>query len=230
MRKKTLTALTTGMLLFGMASMAEASLTVIGSATYNGADYNLVWEDDNQGNSLVWLDYTNENLFWNNQMAWASGLDNQLTYNIDPQYSVSWTNESWRLPSTADNPKSGWNLTNSEMGYLYYIEFGLEEKTNVDPTNAFPFENLNNSGSGYWTNTEAGTYNGYLLAAAFRFEDGYQGIGFQDYFDVQGLAVREANVTTSTTPAVPAPASVLLFSAGLMGLAGLKRRREGDTL
>ena len=77
MKKKLLTSLVTGLIVFGVTGMANASLTNIGTATYNGIDYNLIWDDDNNGNSLVWLDYSNTAISWENQMAWAAGIDSK---------------------------------------------------------------------------------------------------------------------------------------------------------
>jgi hypothetical protein len=46
MRKILLAGLTSGLLMFGMADMAQAALTIIGTASYNGSDYNLIYEED----------------------------------------------------------------------------------------------------------------------------------------------------------------------------------------
>ena len=50
MKKKLLAGLIAGLFMLGMAVMAHASLTTIGTATYKGSDYNLIWDDDNNGN------------------------------------------------------------------------------------------------------------------------------------------------------------------------------------
>ena len=115
------------------SGMAEATLTTIGTATYGGSDYKLIWDNDNNGNSVIWLDYTNADLPWQDQVDWATGLDSSLTYNIDPLYSISWDDSTWRLPATVDGPyvwgydgttTAGYNITSSEMGHLYYTELG----------------------------------------------------------------------------------------------------------
>ncbi|NDY73093.1 hypothetical protein DO021_15535 [Desulfobacter hydrogenophilus] len=118
-----------------MSGMGHAALTTIGTATYNGQDYNLIWDDDNNGNSVVWLDYTNDRAKWADQISWASNLNgtNVLTYNIDSDYTVEWGTSSWRLPTTVDGlwdfgadgtTTAGFNITSSEMGHLYYEELG----------------------------------------------------------------------------------------------------------
>ncbi|MBN1834048.1 MAG: hypothetical protein JW896_18255 [Deltaproteobacteria bacterium] len=48
----------------GFSGVSSATLSTIGTATYNGADYKLIYEND-QG--LVWLDYTRYDN-WNDQV------------------------------------------------------------------------------------------------------------------------------------------------------------------
>jgi hypothetical protein len=125
-----------------VAVPANATLTVIGTATYDGTDYNLVWDDDNGGGQdVVYLDYDYSDGAWVNHpdaIAWAQGLDAALTINLLPGYSVTWSG-SWRLPYMSPNelydldevePDTGtvfndWALTNrywvnnSPTGHIY---------------------------------------------------------------------------------------------------------------
>ncbi len=159
-----------------MSGLAQAQLTVIGTATYQGTVYNLIWDDDNNGNSVVWLDYTNAEANWQNQKDWAAGLDAQLTYNIDSQYTVTWNDAAWRLPNTVDGvweyrcdgtetsatATGGFYFTNAEMGHLYYTELGNPGERSGgscqhNPAwsslqNPGPFQNL--KASWYWSGTE----------------------------------------------------------------------------
>jgi hypothetical protein len=111
--------------------MANAGLTKIGTATYEGKDYNLIYEDD-QG--LIWLDYSHPAQRsggpWFSQMKWAAGLNDSgvLTYNFNTGIKVSWQG-SWRLPLTVDGARkwgydgsttAGFNIATSEMGHLFY--------------------------------------------------------------------------------------------------------------
>ena len=63
------------LLVFGVGGAANAALTTIGSAGYDSdgsgiidADehYKLIWDDDNNGNSVVWLDYSKHRNTWYN--------------------------------------------------------------------------------------------------------------------------------------------------------------------
>ena len=146
--KKKLVGLTVIMVLLGMFGMAQATLTVIGTATYDdgtGAqNYNLIWDDNNNGNSVIWLDYSNAETVWQSQIDWVAGLDTdgvggsegQLAITWNPGISVSWGDAEWRLPVTANGAwqyscegtvssataTAGYYFTNSEMGHLYYTE------------------------------------------------------------------------------------------------------------
>ena len=91
------------LIVIGYSIQAQAGLTTIGTATYydgagHSADYNLIWDDDNNGNSVVWLDYTRGPANWIDMNAWSSELNGEgvLTYNIDPGYEVTW-NGDWRF-------------------------------------------------------------------------------------------------------------------------------------
>jgi hypothetical protein len=241
--KKKLVALVTGLALLAMAGMAQATLVTIGTATYNSSDYNLIWDDDNNGNSVIWLDYSNDPASWSAQTAWAAGLDGQLTYNIDAQYNVSWDG-AWRLGSTVDGQykygyegpdgnggysyTSGYNLANSEMGHLYYEELGNLGYVATDGSYPQPGYGLTKTGdfdnlvaSWYWSGTEYAARTDF--AWFFHLDDGYLYYGYENYSGY-GLALRSGQV--SAADPIPEPGTMLLLSTGLVGLAGYGRKRR----
>jgi hypothetical protein len=83
------------------AAGSSGGLTVIGTATYDGTDYNLVWDDDDGGgNQVVYLDYDYSVGRWVNHpdaIAWAGGLGAALTINlgISIMLSVQTPTPSW---------------------------------------------------------------------------------------------------------------------------------------
>ena len=227
MKRNFLAGLVTGLFLVVMAGMASATLTTIGTATYGSSNYNLIWDEDNNGNSVIWLDYSNSATDWSSQTSWAAGLGSSLTYNIDSAYTVDWgTGNDWRLGSTVNNDSSlGYDQTTSEMGHLFYDELNLDHFISGDSTtyitstmlNATNFDNL--IGEEYWSGTEYSETGAWY----FKMDYGNQNASFK-YADLNGLALRSGTVSADTP--VPEPATMLLFGTGLLGLAGVSIRRR----
>ena len=251
--KKKLIGITTALVLLGMAGMAQATLTTIGTASYGGADYNLIYDDDDTGHGgggLVWLDFTNSGDSWANQKTWASRLGSAsqpLTVTLNPGYTtnIDWTT-GWRLPDTVDGSSvygyegdpdndgdysytSGYNLANSEMGHLFYTELGNLGYWAIDGSFPQPGWGLDHTGdfdnlvaAWYWSGTEYADDSDF----AWQF---HMGVGYQNWDGTglyDGLAVRSGQI--SAADPVPEPATMLLFSTGLAGLAALKRKRKGS--
>lgn len=223
MKKRFLAVLATGLFFLCITGLANAALTTIGTATYSGSDYNLIWDNNNNGNSVIWLDYFNSPANWATQNAWAAGLDSSLTYNIDSSaYTVTWDDTAWRLPSAGANPQEGYNQTSSEMGDLFYNDLGLSASppTTTDAQlNATNFDNL--IAKWYWSGT--GCAEPPDRAWLFRMDTGNHVHRYRDITEY-GLAVRSGDVSP-----VPLPGGIYLLGSGLIGLVSLRRRKQGNT-
>lgn len=191
MKKRFLAVLATGLFLLSITGLANAALTTIGTATYDdgsgSADYNLIWDENNNGNSVIWLDYTNGATSWSPQKTWAAGLGSNLTYNINSAYTVTW-DDAWRLPSAGANPQWGYNQTTSEMGDLFYNDLGLSAYppyTTTAQLNATNFDNL--IACCYWSGTEYA--NNPDNAWNFNMNNGNQNNNYKNNNEY-GLAVR----------------------------------------
>jgi hypothetical protein len=132
---------------------------------------------------------------------------------------------NWRLPetvipdpgceTTASNPPPsfGFNCTLSEMGHLYYIEWGRDDTIDNDASRAAAeangFRNL--TFFPYWSGTE----NVGSSAYDFFFSGGSQAT-LSKAFDGGVLPV-------ATVAPIPVPAAAWLFGSALALMAGLRR-------
>jgi hypothetical protein len=229
---KLLTGVVGAFLLFCMAGVSQATLTsnlkIIGTAQFGGSDieYNLIWDNDNNYNSVVWLDCTNyahATNAWEEQMSWAAGLDSALTINLDEGYSVNWGANSWRLPSAGSSPDYGYNQAGTEMGHLFYNELGLQnypDRGNRYITTAELNDTIFNKlvGGYYWSATEYENKE-LLVAWAFNMAGGSMGSATKGN-RLPGFAVRTGEISS-----VPIPGAILLLGAGLLGIAGIRRKK-----
>ena len=237
------------LLLLVFSGSALAALEVIGTAVYQGSSYNLIWDDDNNGNSVIWLDYTQAQATWQNQMDWAAGLDpdgagdseGQLTITWNPGISVTWSDAAWRLPATVDgtwvygcdgSTTGGYNITNSEMGHLFYTELGNLgcKDTSCNPSsgcqtgyglqNQAPFQNL--IASRYWSGLEYAANPAY--AWLFTFDIGYQYYDFDQLHNGYGLALRSGQVVNGSIPTLSEWGQILLVV--MLGVSALWMTRR----
>ncbi|UOA09827.1 DUF1566 domain-containing protein [Methylobacter sp. S3L5C] len=124
----------------------------------------------------------------------------------------------WSLPGTPVVAYGG-NLTSSQMGDLYYNQLGGKDYKDIATTNNGNYSLFTNvNRASYWSGTE---YTGYVNYA-WKFDIG---IGEQYHNPMSemfyGLAVRAGDVA-----AVPLPGAIWLFLTGIIGVMGLKRRKN----
>jgi len=195
--KKKLIVLSTVLVLFVMTVMAQATLTTIGTATYGGSNYNLIWDNDI---NMIWLDY-NTSGDWNSLTSWANALESHLTYNVDSTYDVTWDPaNSWDLPSIA----------------ILASLFGDIKNEGYDNFSTLPSIY---SDRRYWSNSEYTATPNYHWTTT-QYDPGMR-VAKYDVLSYGGLAVRNGQVSLTPTPI---PATILLFGSGLVGIF-LKKRQ-----
>lgn len=213
--------------MFVLVTPAHATLINRGTDTL---DNRLIYDTDLD---ITWYDYSNAVNTWDDQVAWATGLS--VTFN-------STTYDDWRLPTTVDgtyvygtdgSTTGGYNITNSEMGHLFYTELGNLGYFDTSGSGPQSGWGLNNTGdfqnlisSVYWSGTEYSASTSH--AWGFNFDGGFQGTLNKGDFGYYGLAVTSGDVEASGVAAVPEPTTIALLGIGLagMGVYGVRRRRQ----
>ena len=223
-------ALSVGLL---SATTANANLvSALGGQVVNDTDLNITWLAnanlaDTQDFGVSGID-ANGRMTWYTAQSWIGAMNtaNYLGYN------------DWRLPTTIDignNGTSGswydgtgdygYNTSSTgEMAHLYYTELG--NLGYVSTSGAYPQPGWGLTNTGPFTNFQSGTYwSGTEYepdiggAWIFIMTDGYQ----DRYY--KGVSLFAMAVRPGQVAAVPEPATTWLLGLGLLGLAGVVRRR-----
>lgn len=231
------------------------ALTVIGTASYEGSDYKLIYEETQ---NLVWLDYANANYefgysgtTWYDHMDWASGLGESITVNLLPGFTttIDW-GAGWRLPefdeskvtlmSPADPDAIGWegpdlngnydymngyNMVNGEMGHLFYESLGNKGQIATDGTHPTDYGLLN---TGEFENLMAVSYMSGTTHSPSPNYAWFFSFGRGAVFFERKADIFPAMAVHEgevNFEPVPEPATLLIFGTGIIGILGMTKRK-----
>ncbi len=206
-------AATLGILLGLSAIPAHAALEIrAGGTMVYDTDLDITWLADANYASTSGYD--------------ADGLMDWSAANIWAETLVFGGYDDWRLPTTLPEPPlNGYDLTESEMGHLFYEELGGIAHEQLSITHDADYDLFSNIQAWvYWSGTiySPDTNNAWN----FRFEDQYSAYsaGLLTWntttFEFYAWAVRSGDVAV-----VPVPAAMWLLGSGLVGLIGIGRRK-----
>jgi len=164
------------------------------------------------------------NMNWHEAITWADelvygGYDDWRLFNAAPD-DINCSDNS----TFYDDTKYGFNCSNSELGHLFYNEFGLtQEQSILEATGNAGFDLfVNVSDYAYWSGTESSPMGSYALN--FATSVGYQGI-VRKRGSVSAWAVRDGDVSHDPVE-IPDPSPFFVFSLGLMGLVSFRFKKK----
>ncbi|MDO8291095.1 MAG: PEP-CTERM sorting domain-containing protein [Parvibaculum sp.] len=219
----TLAALTLGLFI---AFPAQAALYDRGGGLVYDDVLNITWLGDANYAKTSGYNYQPRSGYaFDGRMPWdiAKGWVGTLSF-YDSVRNVTYTD--WRLPTASNqNPCSGYFCTSSEMGHMFYNNFGgtggHDFNTGTNTANIALFTNVQFA---YWSGT---TDAFYTTSYAWMFRNfGYQSLSHQDG-ELFAWAVRPGDVASVAAP-IPEPETYALMLAGFgfLGVMALRRKQK----
>jgi hypothetical protein len=217
------------------AISANAALYDRGNGMIYDSAQNITWMQDANYAQTSGYDVDGR-MTWHDAVSWADGL-------------VYGGLDDWRLASanlnelptynTYDGSSDyGYNNTRSEIGHLFfelgnkaiyntmgafqYFNSGLKNTAFIDPDSGQQVNFLNMQKAAYWE-LESTSFNSDL-AWMFLTTTGFH--TFEDKNDLGGTGYYAWAVRAGDVAAVPVPAAAWLMGSGLIGLAGIARRKK----
>lgn len=207
------------LLLISLQSNA-ALVERLGGLAYYDTDADLTWLAD--ANYAVTTGYDADGLMnWYDANLWVSNLnvggigDWRLPYTLQPDPSCSFQTASASYGYSCTGSELG-NLFHNVLGNLSYYDSNMVYQPDWGLSNTGPFSNVQ---ARYWSETVYAPYT--ENAWGFNVHTGYQVSTYKtNDKNLYAWAVRSGDVAV-----VPVPPAIWLLLSGLIGMAGVGRRR-----
>jgi hypothetical protein len=215
----------------GFVGSANAFLYDRGNGLIYDSAQNITWMQD--ANLAATEEFGGSDISSYGSMSWDTAQDWIAAMNAADYMGY----DDWRLPTTVDGPNvyepgmvnyydgtatAGYNITTSEMGYMYYVNLGnlgeydtagnLQSGSGLLNTSYFNNVKLQD----YWSGTECSLLPGQ--AWVFEFGTGKQGDSYK-YALRYAWPVRDGD-------SVPIPSAVWLLGSGMIGVVGFRKYRK----
>lgn len=226
------------LLSFGLLGVSNAALINKGGGLIYDDVLDITWLQDANYAKTSGYD-ADGHMTYDEAVAWADQLVYQgytgwrlpTTVNGDAQ-SMNW---DWKGPDSGDSYDTysysytaGYNLYNSEMGYMFYVTLGNLGYYDTSGTHPQPGYGLNNTGpfinlntdlypNYYWSGTQY-NYSPTSAAWCFYFDQGYQ-TTYGKTADMFAWAVHDGELSP-----IPIPTAVWLLGSGLIGIVSIRRK------
>jgi len=206
------------LLVISWSFSVNASATLINRGT-DSLGNRLIYDTDL---NVTWYDCTNLHVLadsWQDHANWAANLAVNLNGTVYDDWRLPNSITSNSTPSFSYNGSTtaGYNITSSELGYLFYLELGNKGAYDTSGNlqsgygliNMGLFEHLLPvvywSGTGEYPSSNSGYYYNFSMST------GGQGCS-DSALPFYGIAIRQGDVA-----AVPEPPTIFLLVAGFIG-------------
>ena len=198
---------TAAVLAFSLSTGAQASLVARGGGMVYDDVNNITWAADANLAQTSGYDADGK-MTWTEAVAWAD----QLTLG-------GFTN--WSLPTTVP-AVAGTEQKGSQMGDLFYNQLGGVAGTDIATTHNANYDLFKNVKNSVYLSSSEYAPNPNNYSWTFYTENGNQ-YGNYKGNEFYAWAVRSGDVSVA---AVPVPGAFWLFGSAMVGLMGLKRRKN----
>ena len=233
--KNVIIGLSAGVMTLCTVGVSFSTLTTVGTATYNGTRYNLIYENDSINGGLVWLDYHHDSVSgttWQDHVNWASDLGGMISVSMYEGYttSIDWST-GWRLPILDESKTNltgpwgtdvgrgdgfGWGGPDQDGYYDYYEGYNL---INSEMGHLW-YTSLGNKGS-YGLDGTAQSNWGYMNKGPFvNLKTDSYWMSTEYSFDTAGYAWRfdfnngdqDINPKSDTTPGMAVHSGIVTYT------------------